>query len=286
MTTRAIGIRVGEHPVRAIDDGESNANGRKVASVFIDADNRVVIVEASAATAGLPTESAPGAAAFDETKGRTVFRNAANDGWDDPQATAGGAFGSASISTSGACSFGATTCASARVSNCNAFGVAHFDADGDLSSSLLVNADVDAAAAIAGTKVTPDFGSQNIASTGYISIGATPATAGNGIRGGNGFQFYLMSQAGTPRAIMELTNLSASRFTLDICGTAAAVAGVRLFGNGAVIVETGSNTTSLGFFGTAPTTKPTVTGSRGGNAALASLLTALAGLGLIVDSSS
>lgn len=43
---------------------------------------------------------------------------------------------------------------------------------------------------------------------------------------------------------------------------------------------------NAGFFNTAPTTKPTVTGSRGGNAALASLLTGLAGLGLIVDSSS
>lgn len=42
--------------------------------------------------------------------------------------------------------------------------------------------------------------------------------------------------------------------------------------------------TTAGFFGTAPATQPTVTGSRGGNAALASLLTALAGVGLIVDS--
>lgn len=41
---------------------------------------------------------------------------------------------------------------------------------------------------------------------------------------------------------------------------------------------------TLGFFSQAPTTKPTVTGSRGGNAALASLLTALAALGLITDS--
>ncbi len=41
----------------------------------------------------------------------------------------------------------------------------------------------------------------------------------------------------------------------------------------------------IGFYGTAPATKPTVTGSRGGNAALASLLTALAGQGLITDSS-
>lgn len=40
----------------------------------------------------------------------------------------------------------------------------------------------------------------------------------------------------------------------------------------------------LAFNGATPITKPTVTGSRGGNAALASLLTALATLGLITDS--
>ena len=42
--------------------------------------------------------------------------------------------------------------------------------------------------------------------------------------------------------------------------------------------------TKAGFFNTAPAAKPTVTGSRGGNAALASMLTALAGLGLLTDS--
>ncbi len=45
----------------------------------------------------------------------------------------------------------------------------------------------------------------------------------------------------------------------------------------------GSN---VGFYGTAPTSKQTVTGSRGGNAALASLCTALAAIGLITDSTS
>lgn len=39
----------------------------------------------------------------------------------------------------------------------------------------------------------------------------------------------------------------------------------------------------LGFHGSAPVAKQTVTGSRGGNAALASLITALANLGLITD---
>jgi hypothetical protein len=43
---------------------------------------------------------------------------------------------------------------------------------------------------------------------------------------------------------------------------------------------------SIGAFGATATTRPTVSGSRGGNAALASLLTALATLGWITDSSS
>lgn len=42
--------------------------------------------------------------------------------------------------------------------------------------------------------------------------------------------------------------------------------------------------TGIGFFGGAQATKQTVTGSRGGNAALASLLTALAAYGIITDS--
>lgn len=41
--------------------------------------------------------------------------------------------------------------------------------------------------------------------------------------------------------------------------------------------------TNLGFYGTAASAKPTITGSRGGNAALADLLTKLAALGLITD---
>ena len=44
----------------------------------------------------------------------------------------------------------------------------------------------------------------------------------------------------------------------------------------------GSN---VGFYGAAPAAKPTVTGSRGANAALADLLTELASLGLLTDSS-
>ena len=45
------------------------------------------------------------------------------------------------------------------------------------------------------------------------------------------------------------------------------------------------NDNRLGFFGATEVARPTVTGSRGGNAALASALTALASLGLVTDSS-
>jgi hypothetical protein len=42
----------------------------------------------------------------------------------------------------------------------------------------------------------------------------------------------------------------------------------------------------IGFNSTAPIAKPTVTGAKGSNAALASLMTALAAYGLVTDSTS
>jgi hypothetical protein len=47
----------------------------------------------------------------------------------------------------------------------------------------------------------------------------------------------------------------------------------------------GASGSRLGFFGATGGQRPTVTGSRGGNAAVASLLSALSGLGLITDAS-
>ena len=44
------------------------------------------------------------------------------------------------------------------------------------AASLLVDADVNAAAAIAGTKVAPNFGAQNVQTTGRVLVGATPST--------------------------------------------------------------------------------------------------------------
>jgi hypothetical protein len=56
--------------------------------------------------------------------------------------------------------------------------------------------------------------------------------------------------------------------------------------SGPAVVSTLQTTGNVGFYGTAPQAKPAVSGSKGANAALASLVTALATLGLVTDSSS
>lgn len=60
--------------------------------------------------------------------------------------------------------------------------------------------------------------------------------------------------------------------------------GVQGLGTGVAVTTAAlGGAIAVGFFGQAPAAKPTITGSRGGNAALASLLTALATLGLITN---
>ena len=53
-----------------------------------------------------------------------------------------------------------------------------------------------------------------------------------------------------------------------------------------IIMQASGAAAMIGFLGATPITRPTVTGSRGSNAALADLLTQLANLGLITDSTS
>lgn len=69
-------------------------------------------------------------------------------------------------------------------------------------------------------------------------------------------------------------------------GSGANAGGLLDIQNGAGTSRIKINDTGLGFFAATPIGKPTVTGSRGGNAALASALAELANLGLITDSSS
>jgi hypothetical protein len=63
-------------------------------------------------------------------------------------------------------------------------GIIHSDSTGILSSSLLADADVGAAAAIAGTKIDPDFGSQNVVTLGDVSGGSLTTTGLSSLGGG------------------------------------------------------------------------------------------------------
>jgi hypothetical protein len=77
-------------------------------------------------------------------------------------------------------------------------------------------------------------------------------------------------------------NPSNTAGSLLLVGCNTANAEVILSAENTVNVRVGKN--KIGFLGSAPVTKPTITGSRGGNAALASLLTQLDSLGLVTDS--
>ena len=48
-------------------------------------------------------------------------------------------------------------------------------------------------------------------------------------------------------------------------------------------ITLGSSGQKIGFYGAAPITKPSITGSRGGNAALASVIAALSAYGFVMD---
>lgn len=97
----------------------------------------------------------------------------------------------------------------------------------------------------------------------YVHLGATPENAIVATKDGSVDLYY-----------------NNSKTFETISGGAKTTGTHQITGN---LDHDGSN---VGFYNTAPTTKQTVSGSRGGNAALASLLTGLAAIGLITDSSS
>jgi hypothetical protein len=115
------------------------------------------------------------------------------------------------------------------------------------------------------------------------------------IRGQDGqrSQFQLNTGANARWTVLRTNQSEAgsdagSNFQINRFSDAGAFLGTPITINRATgktdILESLEVTGDLGFYGTPPISKPTVTGSRGGNAALASLLTELANLGLITDS--
>lgn len=86
----------------------------------------------------------------------------------------------------------------------------------------------------------------------------------------------------TGRLIISNTTQATSSTT----GAVTIAGGIGVGGNSYLAgdVKIGiSGTSKLGFFGATPSGKPSVTGSRGGNVALGTLLSALANLGVITN---
>ena len=99
-------------------------------------------------------------------------------------------------------------------------GIAHLDSDGDISSSLIVDADVDGAAAIAGTKIDPDFGSQDVTTTGHLDAASLKVT---GAEAGGGSNFYkdavnglmIRGITGTSSEVRILSELGTNLVTIE-----------------------------------------------------------------------
>jgi hypothetical protein len=99
----------------------------------------------------------------------------------------------------------------------------------------------------------------------------------------NGIIGHFYSTAGANVYLTLANAVSPNGAVISCAGQTNANVFLQGFGTGgAVLGNTGGN---IGFFGSSVAAKPTVTGLKGGNAALGSLLSALASLGLITDSS-
>ena len=112
-------------------------------------------------------------------------------------------------------------------------GVAHSDAVGNITSSLIVNADVDAAAAIAGTKISPSFGSQTIITTGNLTAGGETVAVGT-------------AWAKTQTA--RTTDAATNNFTTTAQAAWASAAGANLNG-GNIILQGGARGSTSGLRG-------------------------------------
>jgi len=84
-----------------------------------------------------------------------------------------------------------------------------------IADGTIVNADINASAAIAGTKISPSFGSQDIITTGSLSAGIGSVIAGSGTE-----DALRVTQTGTGNSLLieESTNPDSTPFLIDASG--------------------------------------------------------------------
>lgn len=147
----------------------------------------------------------------------------------------------------------------------------------------------------ANSAVMANLGTAEVQSA-YMYRAGTPTNSGGGTIGTwVGYYVANVTQASTVYGIQSAIKAAAGRWNLYVSGTAinylasnlllgTTTDGMTAGGSLAVAQDLAHRGGKLGFYNATPAVKPAVAGSRGGNAALASLLTALAGLGLLTDS--
>ena len=113
----------------------------------------------------------------------------------------------------------------------------------------IVNADINASAAIAGTKIDPDFGSQGITTTGVISMGNGLTLTGTNpfidiIDSNNNSDFTIKNDNGTFE-IEDKTNSNAVRLAINSSGNVGI--GTTTIGNKLQVHEASSNASFAGF---------------------------------------
>ena len=107
-----------------------------------------------------------------------------------------------------------------------------------VTSGFVADANVAVAAAIAGTKISPNFGSQNVVTTGVISLGTTPASAGT-VRIPNAADIRARNAANSADQILVSIDSSNTVGVGDVSGTGirmttAGVIGGRIGGSDAI----------------------------------------------------
>ena len=112
-------------------------------------------------------------------------------------------------------------------------GSANITIPAAITPDSIINADVNSAAAIAGTKITPAFGSQNISTTGTLAAGATTIT---GTCSATAFSGPLTGNASTATTLQTARNLS---LTGDVTATLSSFNGSANVSAAATLADSG-----------------------------------------------
>jgi hypothetical protein len=123
-----------------------------------------------------------------------------------------------------------------------------------------------------------------VSAAGFVGVGVAAPSVQLDMEGTTNCRARLIGSGGSSAIYTTYVHKATRAFTtgLDTSSQEFRITGSEGLGSNVFFRATTNG--NLAFRNSAPIAKPTVTGSRGGNAALASLLTALANQGLITDS--